>query len=193
MLCENCNENNASVRYTQIINGEKTEMMLCEKCSHELGLDNINLSMPINFSSFFGGLLDSEEYNTKDVIPFFKTTKELKCNNCNMKYDEFINIGEFGCGECYEVFSPKIDTLLKRLHGDNTHVGRKSMNNTFKPADLESADVHKEKESLESYNYINLKEKLQKLQNDLKKAIADERYEDAAKIRDEIIKMKDIH
>ena len=31
--------------------------------------------------------------------------------------------------------------------------------------------------------------KLDKLQKDLKKAIADERYEDAAKIRDEIKKM----
>ena len=35
--------------------------------------------------------------------------------------------------------------------------------------------------------------KLEKLQHDLKKAIAEERYEDAAKIRDEINKTKDIN
>ena len=37
MLCQNCGENEANVRYTQIINGEKKEMVLCDKCSKELG------------------------------------------------------------------------------------------------------------------------------------------------------------
>ena len=29
MLCDNCRENEATVRYTEIINGNKREMMLC--------------------------------------------------------------------------------------------------------------------------------------------------------------------
>ena len=49
MLCQNCGENEANVRYTQIVNGVKKEMVLCEKCSKELGIGNLNLSMPINF------------------------------------------------------------------------------------------------------------------------------------------------
>ena len=136
MLCEKCNKNEASIKYTEIINGEKTEMMLCEKCSHDLGLDNINFNMPIDFSSFFGGLLDDSEYNSQQVMPLFQTVKELKCNNCNMTYDDFVNIGKFGCEECYEVFSPKIDSLLKRLHGDNKHLGRKGIRNNVGVAAL---------------------------------------------------------
>ena len=38
MLCENCGENEANVRYTQIVNGVKKEMHLCDKCSKELGI-----------------------------------------------------------------------------------------------------------------------------------------------------------
>lgn len=178
MLCDNCKENEATVRYTQIINGEKKEMHLCEECSHKLGIDNISFSMPIDFTSFFGGLLD-DEYSSEEFMPLFQNIKELKCDNCNMTYDEFTKEGKFGCDKCYDVFSSKIDSLLKRLHGSNKYVGRKALNSR----NIESVEKIKEDSSLE-------KTELEKLQSDLKKAIADERYEDAAKIRDEIKKIE---
>ena len=53
MLCDNCGKRNANVRYTQIINGNKKEMILCEECSKKLGIGNMNFNMPINFSSFY--------------------------------------------------------------------------------------------------------------------------------------------
>ncbi len=191
MLCQKCNKNEANVKYTEIINGEKKEMMLCEECSHKLGLDNINFNMPIDFSSFFGGLLEDDDYNSAEFMPLFQKAKELKCDNCNMTYDEFINQGKFGCEKCYDVFSSKIDTILKRLHGSNKYLGRRPLTTTLKnneeKQDLKSKSNNKEKTNSED-------NKLDKLQKDLKKAIADERYEDAAKIRDQIktIKTRDI-
>lgn len=187
MLCQRCNKNEANVRYTEIVNGEKREMMLCEECSHKLGLDNINFNMPIDFSSFFGGLLEDEAYSNQEFMPLFQSVKELKCDNCNMTYDEFISQGKFGCPECYDVFSNKIDSLLKRLHGSNKYKGRRALNSTIKQ-DESSVKVspldgsEKEKSTKET--------KLEKLQKDLKKAVAEERYEDAAKIRDEINSLK---
>ena len=185
MLCQKCNKNEANVKYTEIINGEKKEMMLCEECSHKLGLDNINFNMPIDFSSFFGGLLEDDEYNSPELMPLFQNVKELKCDNCNITYEEFINQGKFGCEECYNVFSNKIDSILKRLHGSNKYLGRKALKSSLKN---EKTDNEKRSETKDE---INSKEnKIEKLQKDLKKAIADERYEDAAKIRDEIAKIK---
>ena len=180
MLCDNCKNNEATVRYTEIINGEKREMHLCEECSHKLGIDNISFNMPIDFSSFFGGLLD-DEYNSQEFMPLFQTVKELKCNNCNMTYDEFAREGKFGCEECYDTFSSKIDSLLKRLHGSSNYVGRKALNSNLNN-DIKSEEKASKKTEEES--------ELEKLQNDLKKAIKDERYEDAAKIRDEIKKIE---
>ena len=52
MLCENCGENEANVRYTQIVNGVKKEMKLCDKCADELGIGEMDFNMPINLSSF---------------------------------------------------------------------------------------------------------------------------------------------
>ena len=185
MLCQKCNKNEANVKYTEIINGEKKEMMLCEECSHKLGLDNINFNMPIDFSSFFGGLLEDEDYNSPEFMPLFQNIKELKCDNCNMTYDEFINQGKFGCPECYDVFSSKIDSILKRLHGSNKYLGRKALKGTV-TNDKNTSKTNNVKEK-ESKN--RNESKIEKLQKDLKKAIADERYEDAAKIRDEIKKL----
>ena len=122
-------------------------------------------------------------------MPLFQNIRELKCDNCNMTYDEFINQGKFGCEECYDVFSTKIDSILKRLHGSNKHLGRKALKSST-AVNNEKTDNKKEAETKTA---VNSKEnKIEKLQKDLKKAIADERYEDAAKIRDEIIKTKEM-
>ena len=32
MVCQNCGKNEANVKYTQIVNGVKKEMVLCEEC-----------------------------------------------------------------------------------------------------------------------------------------------------------------
>ena len=184
MLCDNCKENEATVKYTEIINGNKKEMHLCEECSHKLGIDNISFNMPINFSSFFGELLD--DYSEEEFMPLLQNVKELKCDNCNLSYDEFINQGKFGCEECYNTFSNKIDSLLKRLHGSNKYIGRKALN-----SETNITKETKNEEKIEKKDSKDTKEtKLAKLQNDLKKAIAEERYEDAAKLRDEIKKLE---
>ena len=57
MLCQNCGNHEGNIKYTQIINGVKKEMILCEECAKEFGIDEINFNMPINFSSFLGDLL----------------------------------------------------------------------------------------------------------------------------------------
>ena len=41
MLCQNCGKNEVNFKYTQVVNGVKKEMALCEKCAKELGLRRI--------------------------------------------------------------------------------------------------------------------------------------------------------
>jgi len=173
MLCDNCGKNEANVKYTQIINGVKQEMKLCEKCSKQLGIDDINFNMPIDFSSFLGDLIS--DYEENNFMPMMPTPKKLKCHYCNTTYSEFLNTGKFGCAECYDAFSNKIESVLKRIHGSNKYLGRKSKKAVNK--------VQKNQEQKED-------DKLKKLEKDLKQAIKEERYEDAAKIRDEIKKNK---
>ena len=185
MLCENCGKNEANVRYTQIINGVKKEMALCEKCSHKLGIgiNHLDFNMPINLSSFFGEFL---EENEPDFLTQMLPQTSLICEQCNMTYDDFVKNGKFGCSNCYEVFSNKIDPLLKNLHGANRHVGRgiKGLKSKNK---IETKLVNESKKTQKETTQLT---ELDELKNSLKQAIQEERYEEAAKIRDEIKKLE---
>ena len=180
MLCQNCGKNEVTFKYTQVINGVKKELNLCDKCAQELGLKDMSFSMPMSFSSFLGDFFN--DY-TDNILPSFMGTKELQCRNCGTTFDDFLNSGIFGCDECYDTFEDRIEPLLRKIQGANKHVGRgyRSDDPTSKVNKNKDKTSNKE-ENKEDKNKI----KLDKLQKDLQKAIKDERYEDAAKIRDEI-------
>ena len=184
MLCQNCGKNEVNFRYTQIINGVKKEMALCDKCAKELGLEKMDFNMPINFASFLGDFL--EDYDSENFLPSFTKTNTLKCNKCGMTYDEFVNKGKFGCDNCYNVFEERINPVLKNIHGSSEHIGRNS-----KLIDKITSKKEEVKEKLQDIKEKHEeKDELKKLKDDLKKAIKEERYEDAAKLRDEIKKVE---
>ncbi len=175
MLCQNCGKNEANIRYTQIINGVKKEIALCSHCAKKLGVEDIEL--PINFNSFLGDFFN--DYAETEFLPMLQTN-EVKCKTCGMTYNDFINTGVFGCSDCYETFSNPIDSLLKNLHGTAKHIGR-GPNGKAEKIKIEDSKIEK-KENPEE-------DKKEKLEKELEKAIKEERYEDAAKIRDEIKEM----
>lgn len=179
MLCDNCGENEATVRYTEIINGHKREMMLCEECSKKLGINNIDLKLPIDFSSFFGDLIS--EYEQSDFLPMFEMDNDLRCKTCNLSYKEFLNTGKLGCPDCYDTFKDRINTVLNRIQGSTEYQGRKSL-----PSGKKSTFTSHKKEEKQ----MQKKNEVDDLEEKLKLAIKDERYEDAAKIRDKIKKIQ---
>ncbi|MCI9063420.1 MAG: hypothetical protein HFJ17_02290 [Clostridia bacterium] len=179
MKCENCGRNEANVKYTQIINGDKKQMFLCEECSQKLGIGNMNFNMPIDFSSFLGDFFD--DMNTTSFIPTISNVMDLKCKKCGLDFDEFLHTGRFGCSNCYDEFESMIDPILKNIHGSNRHIGRLGKvveGNNISNDDKVSKNVEE--------NNVKEENKIDKLKRDLKQAIKDERYEDAAKLRDEI-------
>lgn len=190
MLCQNCGENEANVKYTQIVNGEKKEMILCEDCARKMGIGNFKMNIPINFSNFLGDFFD--DYKSEQLLPSFVKEKNNECNNCGELYKEFIKTGLLGCEECYDAFQNRLDPILKNLQGSVKHVGRRPLNIEEKIENKEvNKDVKVESNKEEKQTKENKKEnELMKLQKDLNKAIEEERYEDAAVIRDEIKKLE---
>ena len=186
MLCENCGKREANVRYTENINGRRRELNLCEECSQKLGVGQMDFSMPIDFSSFLGGFMD--ELTTPSFMPMLNTLKQNKCNNCGSTFDDIMNTGMLGCQDCYNTFDDELDSIIKKLQGSNRHVGRIGKIIDKKIDEKEG----KESKKTDLKNETNNKTKEDKkilLKRDLEQAIKEERYEDAAKIRDEIKKM----
>ena len=181
MKCENCGKNEANVKYTQIINGEKKQMFLCEECSEKLGINDIHFNMPINFTSFLTDFFD--DMSDISLMPTLSARNTLKCSKCGLTWDNFLHTGKFGCSNCYDDFETVIDPILRSLQGATSHIGRlgevRTGNNVKQNLDDKIEEENK-----------NIS-KVEKLKEDLKQAIKEERYEDAAKIRDEIKKQEE--
>lgn len=180
MLCENCGKREANVRYSENINGVKEEMHLCEECSRKLGItEKVDFRISsLDFSNFFGSFF--EDFSTPEFMPLLNEIKQLKCDSCGSTFEDIVNTGKYGCPNCYDIFEDRMDPILKKLQGANRHNGRlgKISDNKVK---FDTNDISK----VDKKN----QDKLETLQVNLKQAIKEERYEDAAKIRDEIKKM----
>lgn len=188
MLCDNCGKREANVRYSENINGRRKELNLCEECSKKLGISHMDFSMPIDFSSFFGEFM--EDFTTPEFMPLFNEIKALKCNNCGSTFEDIANTGKLGCGNCYDVFEERLDPIIRRIQGANRHVGRVGKVIDSK-IDKKVTDQSTHKSEKSNQPKENKKEsQLEKLQEQLKQAIKEEKYEEAAKIRDEIKKIE---
>lgn len=104
-------------------------------------------------------LFNSDLYTQKEE------TNVLKCDFCGLTYDEFKKIGKLGCADCYKTFSKELDLIFNNIQDGKEHVGKVPR----------------------SSGAILLRERqLQNLKKSLRKAIDDEEYEKAAKLRDQI-------
>lgn len=189
MLCQNCGKEEVNFKYTQVVNGVKKEIVLCDKCAKELGLESLDFNIPINFSSFLGNFFD--ELEDTSVFPTLAKKEELKCENCGNTYSDFINSGKFGCPNCYPTFELAVDSLLKNLHGTSSHIGRKSKKAGIAAPNIRNETPIKVKPKVKETNKNSDQVKVLDLEKQLNIAIKEERYEDAAKLRDEIKKINE--
>lgn len=185
MLCDNCHQNEATVHYTEIINGVKNEHHLCGECASKLGLSGY-LSVPNSefpFVKLLTGLLASSGLIGEEVD---NPMLHVKCPQCGMNFQEFTQVGKFGCAECYDVFGPLIEDNMKKLQGSVEHRGKRYRTEAEETGPIkENGSETKKKETsdiLQSIALLNAK---------LQEAVALENYEDAAKYRDEIKALKE--
>lgn len=167
MICEVCKQNDATIHITKILNGVKYEFNVCEKCAKER--TDLNFSEEVfpstfTFQNILSGIMD---YIGSSNQP--QKILETSCSSCGTTYSEFKQRGLVGCSKCYEDFKSTLEPVIKRVQGNNEHVGK----------------IPKKA----GKNIIE-KRKLVQLKEDLQKAINAEEYEKAAEIRDIIRKLQ---
>ena len=174
MLCEKCKKNNASVHYRYNDNGTITEKHLCSDCAKESGLlSDSGIVSP----GFWNDNIFSDSFSK---IPFPSSFAGYKprsdktvcnvCPGCGMTENEFRASGKFGCEMCYSVFNNLVNAMLMKMHMSVEHKGKV-------PAGRNEA--------------LSLKRKIEKLRADMKCAVDNQEYEEAAKIRDIIRALED--
>lgn len=120
------------------------------------------------------GITDPSGYSLADLLVKPESTpvaevNTLVCPDCGCTQREFKKTGRLGCPSCYDTFDALVAPALITMHKGDFHKGKV-------PA-----------RALERRTYV---ERLSSLETNLQEAIDSERYEDAAKMRDEIIELK---
>lgn len=165
MYCQICQKNEATVHLTEISNGVRSEMHICQKCAREQGIA-VKSQVPIN--ELLGNLLS---FQPSDEELFDDSKEQICCPNCGLTLEQFKKNAVLGCPYDYEIFEQQLTPLIKRLHnGKTSHCG--------KVPSKTSGDTNKKQMEL-----ISLRRRLEA-------AVKKEDYEKAAEIRDKIKKLQ---
>jgi len=118
------------------------------------------------------GVTDPTGFALADLLLGLGAAQEIerggsvqKCPVCGFSQADFKKTGRLGCSNCYETFAEGLQSLLKGMHKGTVHLGKK-------PSRLARS--------------LEREAQLKQLQRDLRKAVAEENYESAAQLRDQI-------
>ena len=156
---EGC-ENEATVHEVTIKGGKKVEKHLCDECARKQGVVVQMSSPPISelLTKFLGATTPGEGQEV--------ASERGACPTCGMTWAKFRQGGLLGCAGCYERFEKELTPLIERAHeGGTQHVGK-----TPKAAGAEAG----------------ARVRLADLRKRLMEAVQQERYEEAARLRDEL-------
>jgi protein arginine kinase activator len=161
MLCDICKQNVAKVHLTQIIEGKTKKVDLCEACSKAKGVDD-----PKGFAlaDLLLGLGAAQQMD--QAAP----PTGLRCPTCGFTHADFKKSGRLGCADCYRAFAEGLEGVLKTMHKGTRHVGKA-------PRRMQLSRDFEEQAGL--------------LQKRLEKAVAEEDFETAAMVRDELKRIRE--
>ena len=150
--------------------------MLCEEC----GIRPASLVMTavINGQSTTRNLCQEciKKYKTGDLQSILaavlasmtdkqQQAPDVTCPRCGETYAEFQKTGMLGCSECYQAFRKELTPLIARVQGRAQHTGRRP----------HVSEEEKERIAV-----------MEDLRRRMEAAVAEENFEEAARLRDEL-------
>jgi protein arginine kinase activator len=144
---------------------------LCEECAAKHGLFKHGGS-PLSMLSLLG------EAVFGSVQRDLAAVNSLICSSCGCTPACFKETGRLGCAHCYKDLKPLIDGIIENSQKGTRHIG-KNPNRAGAAAPNEAAP-----------KVVAMPEQVgvECLKLELERAVSEERYEDAARLRDEIKK-----
>lgn len=156
--CSRCSKP-ATLHITELREGAVHALHLCEACAHDYLDSSATPDADDAAESFAQKLAEVADEGELEKLD------KLSCPNCGITFREFRSRGRLGCPHDYIAFEAELMPLLENIHGETQHTGK---------IPRRAPDSSKRQ-----YRLI-------KLRSDLKTAVDDEAYEDAARLRDEI-------
>ncbi|MDR2677193.1 MAG: hypothetical protein LBB26_01335 [Puniceicoccales bacterium] len=165
----------ATVFLTQVVDGVATHLCLCDKCARDRGFSEGSGMPPRGLAGFW-------DFRTRGVVD---KGADLVCPKCGMTVVKFCATSRVGCAQCYSIFRNIISEKVSSRGGGAQFKGKiptllpKPPDANAQSLPCQADNKHRPCSSVDGH--------VRKLFHHLRIAIVEERYEDAARIRDEIV------
>jgi protein arginine kinase activator len=153
-----------------MVKNEKTEYHLCEICAK-------NIKLNLKLQNYSDSLQEILTFLDNDRVE----AENRCCLNCGLTFAELKKNMKIGCPSCYHYHGESLKSVVPDLAEAKRHIGTKPDNfiNIEKDADADPRHLYDmlTRENHDTNNTEDLREKLEI-------AVSEERYEDAAILRD---------
>lgn len=161
IFCDECKKNIATVFLTKISGNEVSKVQLCEDCAKKMEETTEAANLLSFLPQIIAGLQGVDESIAEDILSGDLVT----CEECGTSFNDFQKMGFLGCSHCYEAFGEPLLNVIREFQEATDHVGKI-------PGKVPQA--------------ARLRRKLIELERRLERRVAEEEYEAAAAVRDQI-------
>lgn len=174
MDCTYCPGNSSTCHLTKIVNGNHLEVHVCEKCIPQINqadLVDFDLWDAVSKLAASKGKADPAkavepakvEISAQSLLLPTVAQKAQVCPNCGFTNEDVRKTGRLGCSKCYEIFEEMLKDVINDCQKGTQHMGK--IPKAF-------SGIRRER-----------------LEEELRKAVETERFEDAALIRDQLAQL----
>jgi protein arginine kinase activator len=163
MKCEKCDKL-ATFHITELTDGKVVALHLCEDHAREYLASDAPSTPEEEEEPTLAGAL-AKQLAVGQAAEELAKLDQQTCPVCGITFYEFRNKGRLGCPYDYTCFEKQLEPLLVNIHGETEHTGKRPSRSA-----AESDD----------------RVKLMRLRREMKDAVAEEHYERATELRDEI-------
>lgn len=165
IFCDECRKNIATVFLTKISGNEVSRVQLCDDCAQKMEETTEAANLLAYLPQLLSGLQGVEEHLVEEVL----SGELIMCEACGTSFNDFQKMGFLGCPQCYESFGEPLERVIMDFQDNTEHLGKM-------PGKVSESAL--------------LRKKVLELERGLERQIAEEQYEDAAAMRDQIRELK---
>jgi protein arginine kinase activator len=162
MKCHKC-DRAATFHITDLIDGEPSELHLCEECAQEF-LTPASQEDGSEMMPAMAGLL-AQHLAVGETADELAQLDKRACPICGITFLQFRKQGRLGCPHDYVFFEKELEPLLMSIHDQTEHIGQ-----------VPKRCPHGADQQTQ----------LIRLRREMKEAVATEQYERASELRDQI-------